>query len=127
MRHITLAEAVQLALKHNHLVKIAGYSLEESQHAHDVPRSSFYPKLRNESNYLPVTDTQFIAIAKGSLANVSRTPVPEQTAVINQGGLDLITSGRELTQPIGELWKIRAANDVAARRSEANCPLRVSR
>ncbi|MGA8035556.1 MAG: TolC family protein [Candidatus Acidiferrales bacterium] len=118
-RHITLAEAVQLALKHNHLVKIAGYNVEESQHAKDVARSGYYPKLRNDSNYLHVTDTQFIAIAKGSLGTAAGTPIPEQTAVINQGGLDLITSGTGLTQPIGELWKIRAANDVAAAEMKA--------
>ncbi len=120
VRHITLAEAVQLALKHNHLVKIAGYNVEESQHAKDIARSDYYPKLRNDSNYLHVTDTQFIAIAKGSLANIGGTPVPEQTTVINQGGLDLITSGTGLTQPIGELWKIRAANDVAAAEIKAS-------
>ncbi len=113
-RRITLAEAVQLALKHNHLVKIAGYSVDEAQHAKDVARSSYYPSLKNDSNYLHVTDTQFIAIAKGSLGTAAGTPIPEQTAVLNQGGVDLITSGTGLTQPIGELWRIRAANDVAA-------------
>jgi outer membrane protein TolC len=61
VRHITLAEAVQLALKHNHLIRIAGYSVEESQRAKDVARSAYYPKLRNDSSYLHVTDTQFIA------------------------------------------------------------------
>lgn len=119
VRHITLAEAVQLALKHNHLIRIAGYSVEESQRAKDVARSAYYPKLRNDSSYLHVTDTQFIAIAKGSLATVGGTPVPEQTTVINQGGLDLITSGTGLTQPIGELWKIRAQNDAAAADTKA--------
>jgi outer membrane protein TolC len=119
VRHITLVEAVQLALKHNHLIRIAGYSVEESQRAKDVARSAYYPKLRNDSSYLHVTDTQFIAIAKGSLATVGGTPVPEQTTVINQGGLDLITSGTGLTQPIGELWKIRAENDVAAAQTKA--------
>jgi outer membrane protein TolC len=119
VRHITLAEAVQLTLKHNHLIRIAGYSVEESQRAKDVARSAYYPKLRNDSSYLHVTDTQFIAIAKGSLATVGGTPVPEQTTVINQGGLDLITSGTGLTQPIGELWKIRAQNDAAAADTKA--------
>jgi outer membrane protein TolC len=119
VRHITLVEAVQLALKHNHLIRIAGYSVEESQRAKDVARSAYYPKLRNDSSYLHVTDTQFIAIAKGSLATVGGTPVPGQTTVINQGGLDLITSGTGLTQPIGELWKIRAQNDAAAADTKA--------
>jgi outer membrane protein TolC len=113
-RHITLAEAVQLALKHNHLIRIAGYGVEQTQHAKDAARSSYYPSLKNDSNFAHVTDTQFIAIARGSLGTVAGTPIPEQTAVLNQGGLNLVTSGTQLSQPIGELWKIRAANDVAA-------------
>jgi len=32
-RRITLHEAVQLALKHNHNVRIAGYAVDEKQHA----------------------------------------------------------------------------------------------
>lgn len=32
-RHITLREAVQLALKHNHDVRIAAYTVVEKQHA----------------------------------------------------------------------------------------------
>ena len=35
-RHITLQEAVQLALKHNHDVRIAGYAVDEKQHAKEV-------------------------------------------------------------------------------------------
>jgi outer membrane protein TolC len=113
-RHITLAEAVQMALKHNHIVRIAGYDVEQAQHNKDAARSSYYPHLKNDTNFAHVTDTQFIAIAKGELGTVTGTPIPEQTTVINQGGLTLLTSGTQLTQPIGELWKIRSANDVAA-------------
>jgi outer membrane protein TolC len=113
-RHITLEEAVQLALKNNHAIRIAKYQVDASRHAKDAARSSYYPNLKNDSNIARVTDTQFIAIAPGTLGNVGGTPIPEQTAVINQGGLNLITSGTQLTQPIGELWKIRSANDVAA-------------
>ena len=61
-RRITLPEAVQLALKHNHVVRIAGYKVEEKEHAKDVVRSAYFPILRNDSNVLRVTDTQFIGI-----------------------------------------------------------------
>ncbi len=40
-RHITLAEAVQLALKHNHIVRIAGFQVQEKQHAKEVARSGY--------------------------------------------------------------------------------------
>jgi outer membrane protein TolC len=33
--------------------------------------------------------------------------------VLNQGGLNLLTSGTQLSQPIIELWKVRSANDIA--------------
>jgi hypothetical protein len=38
----TLDEAVQLALKHKHVVRIAGYKVEEKEHAKDVPRSGYF-------------------------------------------------------------------------------------
>ena len=49
-RHITLQEAVQLALKHNHVVRIAEFQVEEKQHAKDVARSGYFPALRNQSS-----------------------------------------------------------------------------
>jgi len=113
-RRITLDEAVQLALKHNHVVRIAGYKAEEKEHAKDVARSSYFPLLRNDSNALRVTDTQFIGIPAGSLGTVGGSPLPERSVVLNQGGRTLITSGTSLTQPLTELLKIRSANDMAA-------------
>ena len=73
-RHITLQEAVQLALRHNHIVRIALFQVEEKQHAKDVARSSYFPTLRNDSIVTTVTDTQFIAIPAGSLGSPANTP-----------------------------------------------------
>src|SRR5271169_5478786 len=113
-RHISLDEAVQLALKHNHLVRIAGYQVEEKQHAKDIAHSAYLPVLRNDSSLLRLTDTQFIGIPAGSLGVVGGAPFPATTAILNQGGRTLVTSGTGLTQPLSDLWKIRPANDVAA-------------
>jgi outer membrane protein TolC len=113
-RAITLDEAVQLALKHNHYVRMATYRVEESEHAQDAARSSYFPNLRNESDAGHLTDTQFIAIQQGSLGTVDGTPIPQSTAVLNQGELTFVHSGTQLTQPLLELWKVRSANDVAA-------------
>jgi outer membrane protein TolC len=112
-RSITLDEAVQLALKNNHLVRIAALRVKESEHAKDAVRSSYFPNLKNDTNVVRVTDTQFIAIPKGELGTAAGVPIPEQTAVLNQGGLNLLTSGTQLTQPVIELWKVRSANDIA--------------
>jgi outer membrane protein len=112
-RRITLDEAVQLALQHNHVVRIAAYKVEEKEHSKDIARSAYYPLLRNDSNLAQLTDTQYIGIPAGSLGTVDGTAIPEQTAILNQGGRTLVTSGTSLTQPLTELWKVRSANDVA--------------
>jgi outer membrane protein TolC len=112
-RHITLDEAVQLALKHNHFVRIARYSVTEKQHAAEVARSGYFPLLRNDSLVAQITETQFIGIPQGGLGFVSGTPIPERPVVLNQGALTIVTSGTQLTQPLSELWKVKSANDEA--------------
>jgi outer membrane protein TolC len=112
-RHLDLHEAVELALKHNHYVRIAALHVEEEQHAKEVARSAYLPTLRNDSEFAHATDTQFIAIPAGSFGTVGGTAIPAQTFNINQGEKNFIASGTGLTQPITELFKIRAGNDVA--------------
>ena len=112
-RHTTLHEAVQLALQHNHNVLIAKYKVEEKQHAREVAKSAYFPAIRNESNFLHLTDTQLIQIGAGSLGTVEGSPVPPANSIINQGGRNLTTSGTQLTQPLTTLLKIRPENDMA--------------
>jgi len=113
-RHITLDEAVQLALKHNHLVRISRYQVEEKEHARQLTRSGYFPLLRNDSSVAEVTDTQFIGIPAGSLGEVGGAPLPSRTDILNQGGKTLVVSGTQLTQPLSDLFKVKSANDVAA-------------
>src|SRR5882724_2284656 len=61
-RHITLPEAVQLALTHNHDIRIAGYTVEQKRHAKEVAKSSYFPSIRNDSSFMHVTDTQLVQI-----------------------------------------------------------------
>jgi len=74
-RRISLREAVQLALKHNHNVRIAGYVVDEKQHAKDAAKGSYFPSIRNDSSFLRVTDTQLIQINSGSLGTAGGTPI----------------------------------------------------
>lgn len=113
-RHLTLDEAVQLALKHNHLVQISRYQVQEKEHAKQLTRSGYFPVLRNDSTLAHVTDTQFIGIPAGSLGTVGGTPLPSTTDILNQGGKELVVSGTGLTQPLSDLFKVKSANDVAA-------------
>ena len=119
-RHLGLEEAVQLALKHNHSVRIASFKVEEDQHAKEVARSAYLPVLRNDTSFGHVTDTQFIEIPAGSFGTVGPYAIPPRNHIINQGGVNIFTSGTSLTQPLTELFKIKAANDAARANVEAS-------
>ena len=112
-RRITLQEAVQLARIHNHNIRMVDYTVDEKQRAKDAARSAYFPSVRNDSNYLHVTDTQLVEIAAGSLGAPGGTPVPPANVILNQGSLDLKTIGTQVTQPLTTLLKIKPANDMA--------------
>src|ERR1700682_5838137 len=112
-RHVTLQQAVQLALKHNHDIRIAGYTVDEKQQAKQVARSSYFPSIRNDSSFMHVTDTQLIQIKSGSLGIAGGTPIPPADAIISQGGKNFTTSGTQITQPLTTLLKIKQANALA--------------
>src|SRR5271166_4349561 len=112
-RHISLHEAIELALKHNHNVRIAGYKVEEKQHTKEAAKSTYFPTIRNDSNLVHLTDTQLIEIPAGSLGTAAGTPIPNRSSIINQGGTTLVTSGTQLTQPLTTLLKIKPVNDMA--------------
>ncbi len=118
-RAVTLDEAVQLAFEHNHYVRLAAYKVQESVHAKEAVRSLYLPNLKNDTMAGHVTDTQFIAIPRGELGTAAGVPIPEGTAVLNQGGLSFITSGTQLSQPLLDLFKVRSANDAAAADTKA--------
>jgi outer membrane protein TolC len=112
-RRLTLQEAVQLALKHNHDIRIAGYTVEEKEHAKQAAKSAYFPTIRNDSSFMHVTDTELIQIKQGSLGVAAGTQIPPVDAIISQGGKDFITSGTQITQPLTNLLKIRRENDLA--------------
>ena len=117
-RRLNLHEAVELALKHNHVVRISALHVEEEQHAKEVARSAYLPTLRNDSVVTHATDTQFIAIPAGAFGTVGGTAIPPRLYNINQGDKNFIVSGTGLTQPLTELFKIKARNDIS--RAELN-------
>jgi outer membrane protein TolC len=112
-RHITLPEAVQLALKHNHNVRIAQYGVDQKQHAKEAAKSSYFPSIRNDTSFMRLTDTQLIQIKEGSLSAPGGTPIPPVNSIINQGGRSLTTSGTQITQPLTSLLKVKQANEIA--------------
>jgi len=112
-RHITLQEAVELALQHNHNIRIAGFADRKKQHAKEAAKSEYFPSLRNDSSFLHVTDTQLIEIRAGELGVAAGTRIPPVTTIISQGGMNFTASGTQLTQPLTTLLKVKPKNDMA--------------
>lgn len=113
-REITLSEAVQLALKHNHMVRIAEFHVAEKQHARAGAKSEYLPTIQNESKVFRLSDSQYVGFPVGSLGSVDGTPIPSGPVTINQGGKTVVTSGTMLTEPLTQLLtRIKPANDAA--------------
>jgi outer membrane protein TolC len=118
-RRITLREAIDLAVAHNHAVRLARLSVEEKDRVKDVAKSAYFPQVRNNTTLIHLTDTQLVEIPTGGLGVVGATPIPSQTLILNQGGLSAATNGTTVVQPLTQLFKVKAANDVARAEAEA--------
>jgi outer membrane protein TolC len=113
LRRITLSEALDLALQNNHRVRLARYAVDEKQRVKDVAKSGYFPVVHTESTFIHLTDTQLIELPTGSLATVGNTPIPSRSLIINQGAQTFKTFGTGATQPLTQLLKVKAANDIA--------------
>ncbi len=71
VRHLTLTEAVHLAISQNRALKIARLKVVENEQKKAGERSSYFPKITNQSNVLHVTDLQNIGIPAGAFGAVA--------------------------------------------------------
>src|SRR5262249_24421980 len=94
-------------------------SVDEKEHAKDAAKSGFLPHVRSDTNLVHLSDTQLIEIPTGGLGVVGGAPVPPQTLILNQGGLNAIGNGTGIVHPLTQLFKGRAATDVARAEEDA--------
>jgi outer membrane protein TolC len=113
-RHLTLSEAVHLAIDQSRVLKIARLKVSESEARKAGARSAYFPSLKNESNILHVTDLQNISIPSGAFGNVGGASVPSRDTILPQGRNTFYTSGTQLSQPLTQLSRIRDSNRIAA-------------
>ena len=113
-RNITLQEAIRLAISQNHALKIARLKIEENLEKKAGERSSYFPRLTNDSNLLHVTELETVAIPAGGLGHVGSTLIPPVGVSLLQGDKNVYSSGTMLSQPLTQLIRIRQQNRVAA-------------
>ena len=114
VRHLTLTEAVHLAINQNPALKIARLKVAENEQKKAGERASYFPSLKNESNILHVTELQNIGIPAGTFGTVGGSFVPSRNTIIPQGQNTFYTSGTQLSQPLTQLIRIHDANRIAA-------------
>jgi outer membrane protein TolC len=114
LRHLTLTEAVHLAINQNRKLKIARLKVTENQQKKAGERSSYFPSITNQSNALHITELQNIGIPAGALGVVGGSLVPATPVTLPQGQTTLVSSGTMIAQPLTQLIRIRDANRVAA-------------
>jgi outer membrane protein TolC len=112
---LTLPEAVQLALAQNHALKIARLKVAENEQKKAGAKADYFPKIKNESNFLHTTSLENIEIPRGAFGLVPNAgPVPARDVFIDQGNQTFETVGTGAAQPLTPLIRIRQANLIAA-------------
>lgn len=114
VRHLTLTEAVHLAISQNRTLKIARLKVVENEQKKAGERSGYFPAITNQSNALHITELQQILIPAGSLGTVAGSLIPAQGVLVGQGALTLYSSGTQISQPTTQLIRIHQANRIAA-------------
>ena len=113
-RHLTLTEAVHLAVSQNRALKIARLKVIEDEQKKVGQRSAYFPTITNQSNALHMTELPFVAIPAGAFGQVVGTPVPPQSGILSQGNKTVLSSGTMIAQPLTQLLRIHDANRIAA-------------
>jgi len=117
---LTLNDAIDMALKNNRVLQLAGLDVTDSEHLKKIARAAYFPEIKNESTALHITELAGVIIPPGTFGNTTVTgPIPAHTLTIDQGELTAYTSGTGLAQPITQMFKIRASNRAAAADVEA--------
>ena len=113
-RKLTLQEAIDLATHQNHALKVASYALAAEQQKRRMAKSSYFPTITNESNFLHITDLQRVEVPAGAFGVIpGGATIPASDLFLTQGTSTFESSGTMLAQPITQLIKIHAANKAA--------------
>lgn len=112
---LTLPKAVAMAMQNNRRLKLAHLSVAESETKRTIARSNYYPHISNQSTAFHVTELEGVSVPAGAFGNSAATGlIPGHQLLIGQGALSAYTSGTGLTQPLTQMFKIRAGDRAAA-------------
>jgi outer membrane protein TolC len=112
--HLTLDQAIDLALKQNHSVRLRTLFVDQMQSKKDEAKSNYYPQIKATGSVLYLTELEGVAIPAGAFGNPPATgPIPSKPLLIDQGSATAYTGGVGLEQPLTQLFQIHEANAAA--------------
>lgn len=112
---LTLQRAVEIALSQNRELKIARAKTKESDSKVVSTKADLYPHLTNDDSVMGLSNTEAVEIPRGALGLDSGSgPIPRQNITLAQGSQDFLLSNTTLTQPLTQLFNIRAGVRAAA-------------
>jgi outer membrane protein TolC len=111
---LTLDQAIDLALKQNHSVRLSSLSVEQMRSKKDEARSNYLPQIKAHGSVLHITQLEGVVIPAGALGSYPSTgPIPSKSLFIDQGSATGYTGGVGLEQPLTQLFRIHQANIAA--------------
>jgi len=111
---LTLDQAIDLALKQNHSVRLRSLSVEQMQAKKDEARSDYLPQIKTSGSMLHITELEGIVIPAGAFGSSSSVGlIPSKSLFIGQGSDTAYTGGVGLEQPLTQLFRIHQANVAA--------------
>jgi outer membrane protein TolC len=113
-RHLTLTEAVHLAIAQNHGLRIARLKVTENEQKKAGEHAAYFPSITNQSNAVRITELEGVGIPAGAFGTVGGSLVPSQNVNLPQGQRTLLSSGTMVAQPLTQLVRIHAQNQIAA-------------
>src|ERR1700758_1459765 len=111
---LTLDQAIDLAVKQNHSVRLSSLFVEQMQSKKDEAGSNYLPPIKASGSPVHVTELAGIEIPAGAFGIYPSTgPVPPKSLFIDQGSATAYTAGVGLEQPLTQLFRIHQANVAA--------------
>jgi outer membrane protein TolC len=111
---LSLDQAIDLALRNNRALAIAGAQADEMKAARKIAGSNYFPQISTSASYLRLTETDVLQFAQGSFGtfpNLGSLPTSQLT--VKQGDLNQVLIRNQAVQPLTQLFRVREGDRVA--------------
>jgi outer membrane protein len=120
-RKMTLAEAIDLALKNNQALAVSTARTDEMKSARRKAVADYFPQVSNTSTYTRLTDTDILQFAQGSFGTFPVLgSLPASNLIVKQGDLNEYLVRSQIAQPVTQLLKIRQGERIARADQQAS-------